>query len=221
MPPPGIHNPAWFPIEIVLTLLVVVLCGLIYFKTARMQKLADHKGIRFFRNTFLFFGLAFLSKILMGLIMFMGRLFELCNCGHHFMPLPLLLTAYFSTVAIFYLILSLVWKKIMIRHCVPGIHLLAAVLAVISFFFRLPWLVSFIQALLIITSVFIIYRTKKKSKRSKTLFTIYALLFLGWVSSLYMEGPRFLVPHWVTWTAHAVVLISFGLILYKVLRWTK
>ncbi|KAF5428393.1 hypothetical protein C5S42_03390, partial [Candidatus Methanomarinus sp.] len=51
-------------VELGYTLIIVFICLLIYLKTKEIYDLTNHKGIYYFRNTFLFFGLAYLFRFI-------------------------------------------------------------------------------------------------------------------------------------------------------------
>ncbi|MCX6746632.1 MAG: hypothetical protein NTU63_00685 [Candidatus Pacearchaeota archaeon] len=48
--------------EIIYALMICLICALIVVKTDRFFRLSLHQGIRYFRNAFLFYGIAFLFK---------------------------------------------------------------------------------------------------------------------------------------------------------------
>ncbi|MBU1976265.1 MAG: hypothetical protein KKG59_07725, partial [Nanoarchaeota archaeon] len=69
MPPIHYFGPHNMIFELIYTLLIVFLCGFVYFKTTELYQLSKYKGISFFRNAFLFFGLAYAARLLLHLIM--------------------------------------------------------------------------------------------------------------------------------------------------------
>jgi len=54
-------------LKIVYALFVVFVCSIIVLKTDRLFKISDYQGLRYFRNSFFFFGIAFLTRYLLGL----------------------------------------------------------------------------------------------------------------------------------------------------------
>jgi hypothetical protein len=92
-------------LELIFTLLIVVPSFLIYVKTTKMYSLSMHKGIKAFRNCFLFFMLAFAVRFI-GIIM--PDFFRLPENFSIIFPLAF---GYFLSVSIFYLVYSLVWKE--------------------------------------------------------------------------------------------------------------
>lgn len=77
---------------------IVLICAVITIKSDKFYKLSLHQGIRYFRNAFFFYGLAFLTRyfiIIPGYNFITKAIFEL-----------------FFVMAGFFLLYSLVWKKI-------------------------------------------------------------------------------------------------------------
>ncbi len=52
-------------LKIVYALFVVFVCSVIVLKTDRLFKISDYQGLRYFRNSFFFFGVAFLIRYLL------------------------------------------------------------------------------------------------------------------------------------------------------------
>ena len=48
--------------------IIVFICFIIVMKTDRLFKISSHQGIRYFRNAFLFYGIAFALRYVLGLI---------------------------------------------------------------------------------------------------------------------------------------------------------
>ncbi len=121
MPIPNISSPHFNPLifgtEIIYTILIMIFCILVYFKTKEIYNLTKHKGIQFFRYAFVFFGLAYASRLFLFLIIFSAE-----SMFKHFIPrimlMPVfnLIMAFFSTMAILYLTYSTIWKKINNEH---------------------------------------------------------------------------------------------------------
>ncbi len=64
MPPFHLIDPTMLAVELGYTLIVVFICFIIYFKTREIYDLTKYEGIEYFRNTFLFFGLAYIFRFL-------------------------------------------------------------------------------------------------------------------------------------------------------------
>ena len=113
--PRFIINPN-FLIELVYSIIVMLSCLIIYLKTSEIYKLTSHKGIKYFRMTFLFFGISyflrfFTKMFLLGLI-FTGTALH----ARQFISLTSLLLLYTSFMATLYLLYGLS-RKTLVR---PG-----------------------------------------------------------------------------------------------------
>ena len=93
-------------IEILYSVIVILLCILIYFKTKEVYDLSKHKGIKYFRNTFLFFGMAFFFRLIPVSLIFSR------NIAKPLLQISLFLVSYFSILAILSLLSSIIWKKL-------------------------------------------------------------------------------------------------------------
>ena len=86
-------------IKIFYALAIVFICAIIVFKTDRLFRLSSHNGIRYLRNAFLFYGLGFISRYFLGLF-----------SDYKFLSLTIFKC--FFIMAGFFLLYSLLWKKI-------------------------------------------------------------------------------------------------------------
>ena len=103
-PSMGFFDPVMFGIELGFTVIAVIFCFLIYFKTKEIYELTKYKGIRYFRGAFLFFGLSYVMRFLFSLVLLSRIAFDFFLPRHLIMPLFILPLGYLSTVGIFYLI---------------------------------------------------------------------------------------------------------------------
>ncbi|NQU78772.1 hypothetical protein HQ545_03295 [Candidatus Woesearchaeota archaeon] len=213
-------DPTWMFAELVFSAVVIVLCMLIFFRTKEMYGLTRHKGINYFRTTFLFFALAFFFRFAFHLFSISGIVFDFSFPRQIIGPLPLLVTGYFSTIAIFYLLLSLVWKRVNSEQFLAVAHVAAFLLASVVFVFRSAHFLALIQVLLIIFVLILAYLRSRHSRSFSGLFVIYVLLFVGWLANIMILSPRFRIPFEVMAVSYAVSVAVLGVIFYKVYRWT-
>ncbi|MFH1064786.1 MAG: hypothetical protein V1729_06905 [Candidatus Woesearchaeota archaeon] len=214
-------NTAGFTAELVFAVLIIVLCLMIYFRTRGIYNLTRHKGMGYFRNTFLFFAIAFLSRLVFHLLMLSGIVFDFHFPRPLIGPLPLLFTSYFSTIAILYLLLSLVWKKVDPKQFLIVSHAVAISVSVLVFLFHSPYVLVIIQLFLITFTLVLAYLRVKHSKSFSRLFAIYLLLFVGWLSNIFILGPRWRIPFDMSVVLYLISLSMFSIIFYKVYRWTR
>jgi len=82
-------------------LIITLICVFIVLKTDKLFRISSHKGIRYFRNAFFFYGIAFFIRY------FIGSHYVYCyNCFVRGM------FEFFIIMAGFFLLYSLLWKKI-------------------------------------------------------------------------------------------------------------
>src|SRR3989339_186034 len=129
-------DPMSFGTEFLFTVIAVVFCFLIYFKTKESYQLTKYKGIKYFRVAFLFFGLSYILRFLFSLVLLSKIAFDFILPRGMFAPLFILPLGYFSTIGIIYLIFSAVWKKFDNKGVHFLAHTVATLLSLISFFIR-------------------------------------------------------------------------------------
>lgn len=83
-------------LKLLFTIIIGFICFIIVLRTHKLFKLSEHQGIRYFRNAFSFYGLAFILRYLIEIIS----------------PLVTkLVFEFFLIMAGFFLLYSLMWKK--------------------------------------------------------------------------------------------------------------
>lgn len=214
-------NPAGYSLELLYTLIVIVLCFFIYYKTREIYSLSKHPGIGFFRNAFLFFGIAYIFRFVFHLFKLSKLALDIHTPKHLIGPASLLIIGYLGTVAIFSLTLSTIWKKIKIRYIEFLIHIVAAIIAIIVFLTRSVDILVITQILLLVISIFLSYINSRKSKRFKHNYVIYILLFAFWIINLTVLTPRPFMPLELKVVAYIVSIAIFLFIFYRVSKWTK
>jgi hypothetical protein len=138
-----------------------------------------------------------------------------------FGPLTLLVFMYASSMAIFYLAYSVMWKKW--NHSKLKIYLFnitAVIIAFIGLFMRTPaayLLLNFIILVFVSFILSIAYKDSRNKRKGKNLFIIYMLLFIFWI----LNVIDILIPRFLELYQMAIYIISVSLfmtILYKVLK---
>jgi len=159
-------DPVMFGVESFYSVIILLLCLMVFFKTKEMYDLTKHKGIQFFRYAFLFFGLSYASRLFLH-FMVLGQ--NIVRHGRTIMPLSNLLVAFFSTLAIVYLLYSTIWKKVKGEQYITLANVLALIIAVVAFVSRSPAIIFFIQlCLLIIATVISAISHKRLKKKTNT-----------------------------------------------------
>lgn len=216
---PKLFNPALFSIELIFTIAVILLCLLIYFRTKEIFKLTKHKGVYYFRNTFLYFALAYVFRFFLILFQLYMISVDIRIPRHTLMPFFLVITSYLSTMAIVMLTLSVIWKKA--AKYEYSLHFLALCISLFAFFTRSTFILILLQAVLLVFTVITSYFSHKKSKKFSKLMAIYFLLFIFWILSLSSLSARRFVPFGTNFIAQTISLVIFLIIYLKVKKWTK
>jgi hypothetical protein len=208
-----------FGFELFYTIAIVVFCYLIYAKTKEMYELTKHKGIKFFRNTFLFFGLAYAFRLLLHLIM-IGTITMDLMPRMAIMPFSIVVVSYLSTMAIFYLTYSTIWKSVKGNHLIIISNIFAITFSIVAFITRSQDYLILLQLGLLIFALVMSYKTHK-SKRFSNIRILYFLILIFWVLNLYFLGPRMRMPYFFNLGMHIISLIVFWIIYLKVKKWAK
>jgi hypothetical protein len=174
-------------LKIVYALVICAICVVVVLKTNRLFKLSDYQGLRYFRNAFFFYGLAF------GIRYFLGPVLEIL--GH---PLggPTMITAlfeFFVVLAGFFLFYSFIWKYVEKRknyHSLfnlrVGIFYLVSILIVfLNYSLNTELFMYFSQIALFLVMVVLSYQNYlvrgRENKFSKYYFFTIILGLLVWI----------------------------------------
>ena len=210
-------------IELIYTIVITLFCLLIYLRTHEVYNLTKYRGIMYFRNAFLFFGLAYLTRFILYL-QFMS-IFSLGGRGiaRAWHPALLAIIGYFSTMAIFYLVYSTIWKKIDKGHFEMAANILAVVISIFAILSRSHSILVVLQfALLVFVLVYSFF--KKTEKKHLSLWIMYVLVFVFWLLNLFLVQPggfKHIRTPGAQIISHIISAIVFALIFYKVQKWTR
>lgn len=202
---------------------VIIVCSLmIYFGTKELYELSSYKGIKYFRQAFLFFAIAYFFR---SFIKFTVIYFDI-NGIVDLSPITFgatgmitqLLFLYFSSMAIFYLLYSVMFKKWNgSSHKIYLFHSLALLISLIGILSRNPLVYLGLNIFLLSVAIFIVYISHKYKKKGYNLYIIYILLSLFWVLNIIDA----LIPRFFQGFQLIIYLVStfvFMLILYKVIK---
>jgi len=220
MPQP-FFDPIMFGLELVFTIAAFIFCVLIFYKTREIYNLTKHKGIRYFRDAFLFFGLSYVLRFLFSIILVSRIAFDFILPRYFFMPTFILIMGYFSTMAIFYIIFSSVWKNFDNRILVILGHSVSILLSVICFLTESHMMLFFLQLVLLIIAAMLILAMRKDGKKSFQTKGLYLLTLVLWLINLFITGGR--QPHFfeIGLFFQIISLIVFAVIYIKVSKWTR
>lgn len=211
-----------FGVELLYSFVIIVCSFMIYFGTKELYELSSYKGIKYFRQAFLFFAIAYFFRSFIKLILEYFSIREIFEFSPRvFGAFTLFLFIYFSSMAIFSLLYSVMWKKwngkskkVYLFH---GIALAVALTSILS---RDPFVHLGLNILLLLFVVFIVcmaYKSSKSKTKGHNLYFIYLLLFFFWILNII----DIVIPAFLQTFKLFIYLISSGiflLILYRVLK---
>ncbi|PLW79757.1 hypothetical protein C0585_06005 [Candidatus Woesearchaeota archaeon] len=217
---PIFHDPTIFYVELIYSAIIIILSLLIFFRTKEIYDLTKHKGIGFFRNTFLFFGLAYFFRFMITAFDISRMTFDFHIRKLFLMPIVLVVVSYLSTMAILSLIFSTTWKNLKMRFIIVA-NIIAAMLSLVVFFTRSSIVLIWCQTILLIIAIFLSYKKHRKSKRFSSLFLIYVLLFAFWILNMAVISPQKPIPIEFRILQNIISVGIFSFIFYKVKKLIK
>jgi len=209
--------------EIIYSFVIIVCSLMIYYATKELYTLTKHKGIKYFRLSFLFFALAYFFRSFIKIILLYFNKQEIRTILPIFGNITLFIFIYLSIIAIFFLIYSVMYKKWKQKYIIYLAHLISIVISIIMTLSGfLPPLYLLLNLLLLIFIIFTVYTAYHQSKKKKSfnLYIIYLLLSIFWIFNIL----DILIPNFLQTFQLIIYLISSGIflaILYKVLRKTN
>jgi hypothetical protein len=224
-PPLEYLMPPQMGAELIYSFVIIVCSLMVYYGTKELYELSSYKGIKYFRFAFLFFAIAYFFRYT---IRFILSLFNI-QTMHEFMPmylvgpLTLFLFIYFSSMAVFYLLYSVMWKRWNGNSkMIYLFHAVAVVISFLSIISRSNEILLGINLLLLVIVFFIYFIAHKDAhKDSKTrkhnLYVVYMLLFVFWTLNIIdIMIPKFLQEfQLIIYLASSFIFLT---ILYKVLK---
>ncbi len=212
-----------FGAEILYSFIIIACSLMIYFGTKELYELSSHKGIKYFRLAFLFFAFAYFSR---SFIKFIITSFDIKiisdisprALGAVFGTITIFIFMYFSAMAIFYLLYSVMWKKWKSKT-IYNFHALALIMASATVILRTPLIYLAINLILLFFVTLTYYISRKQSHKKNSLHIIYILLFIFWTINIL----DILIPNFFQSVQLFIYLASSGVflaILYKVLKKT-
>jgi len=217
-----------FSTEVIYSFVIIACSLMIYFGTKELYELSSHKGIRYFRQAFLFFSLAYFFRSFIKLIVFYFNAQGILSISPRlFNPLisqiTLIFFIYFSAMAVLYLLYSVMWKKwngndkkVYLFHLLAFAVSLFIVLSGNS----LAYLgVNFLLFFIVLFVVYTSYKDKKKKTKvpKHNLYIIYLLLSFFWILNII----DILIPSFFQNFQLFIYLASstiFFIMVYKVLK---
>ena len=220
-PPPEMFN-LGFGTEIFYSFLIIVCSLMIYFGTKELYELSSYKGIKYFRQAFLFFALAYFFRSFIKFVMSYFNIIEIFKIYPRFFfgEFTLFVFMYFSSMAIFCLLYSIMYKKWDGGNKIYLFHALAAIIALIMVLFKYQIVYLALNLILLLFIILVVVLSHRESvikgKKSK-LYVIYILLLAFWILNIL----DILIPDFFQGFKLLIYFASSGIflaILYKVIK---
>ena len=214
--------------KIFYALIIGVICITIVIKTDRLFRLSLHQGIRYFRNAFFFYGLAFIIRYFGGA----PKIYNYISVDYSL--LIKIIFEYFLVMAGFFLLYSLLWKKIegsggdsfssLFNARILIFYIMAAVIVFLDYIWGVYHFMFFSQMILFICASIISWENyKKNGKQHKFLkfyFIAMVLNFIAWslnaLAALYLNWNQKILIN-----IYILNIIIFLLFLYGIIKVTK
>jgi len=212
--------------RLVYTLLIGIACFAIVVRTNRLFRLSFHQGIRYFRNAFFFYGLAFLIRYPLG-----ESYFLIYKIIPSFITKALF--EFFLIMGGFSLLYSLLWKKLetekgslssLFNAKIALFYALALVIVGLDYLWKTYYLMFASQIILFGYASTISYLIYIKSENQQNFLKLYLVVMIlnliAWLSN-------FVVAVFFNWhqggiiSIHILNVIIFLLFLYSVVKATK
>ena len=198
------------------TIIIGFCCVVIVFKTDKLFQLSSHQGIRYFRNAFFFYGLAFISRYF-----FMSI----------YLPLMKIVFEFFLIMAGFFLVYSLLWKRFEIQKDTSSLfnsqviifYIFALILTFLDYlwegynFMFISQIILFLFAVLI---SYVNYQTRGGKGDFLKFYLIAMILnLIAWISNF--SVVVFFKWYPIVITVHILNVIIFLIFLGGVIKITK
>jgi hypothetical protein len=212
-------------LKIVYAMIICFICATIVLKTNRLFKLSDYQGLRYFRNSFFFYGLAFFIRFILG---------GISDLSGNFLNTSYLLVffEFFIITAGFFLLYSFTWKYAEYKgnyyslfNPKAGIfYILAFLIAGLDYMFSTGFFMYASQIILFIVMGFISYSKlvseKKKHKSMKYYFIVILLGLFAWILNMLLEySPNLnkVIPAAV----YSINILFFAFFFYVITKITR
>jgi hypothetical protein len=210
-------------LEIGYALVIGLICAVIVIKTDRFFRLSMHQGLRYFRNAFFFYGVAFIVRYLFGL--FSDLDFELVYVVK-------IIFEYFLVMAGFFLLYSLIWKRFespseessLFNARIATFHVMALVIALFDVLWQTYYFMFASQIIIFLYASIIAFANLRKSKNKHGFQKFY---FIAMILGLGAWTLNLLAALYFNWYSGLLIdigvinIIFFLLFLYGVIRVTK
>ncbi len=214
-------------VKVVYALAIAIICAFIVIKTDRLFRISMYKGIRYFRNAFLFYGIAIIIRYIFGAIS-SYKFIDIGNAAINFM------FEYFMIMGGFFLLYSLLWGKIddseeepassLFNSKISLFYAMAFIIVLLDYLWNSYYFLFSSQIILfLIMSIISFMNYVKKGKNSGFL----KLYFIAMLSGFTAWMLNALASIWLRWNQGVLIVVYilnvaiFLLFLYGVIKATK
>ncbi len=178
--------------QVIYALIVLFICSLIVLKTDRMFKISDYQGLRYLRNAFFFYSIAFIIKFILGTVST-----PISGSKEYLVGIMFLFQFFIITAGLF-LLYSLVWKKLekeknyhsFLNFKVSVIYFISLFISILGLLFQ-TYIIMYISKTVIFLIIGIIsfnnLKNKKKSSSGKYYFISVIIGLLAWVLITFLD----------------------------------
>ncbi len=177
-------------IELVYSFVIIISSLMIYFSTKEMYELSAYKGIKYFRQSFLLFGVAYFFRSFIKLLLVYFGASRIIDINMRFIgSITLFLFMFFGSLAVFYLVYSLMCKKWSEKSglFLLVFYFLSIILSFIIITTRRMEIFLVVSVIILAIAIFGLYITHKQSndkKKKSNMHIVYTLLFLFWILNI-------------------------------------
>lgn len=214
-------------VEFLYILIAAILLLIIYFKTKEFYELTKYKGIKYFRNAFLFLAIAHLFRLVSSFFVISNaspiRMMD--SFDKIVVGLGFSLFAILSFLGILFLAYSSIHKKIQkgLFSKKYSLYIIAVILFIPIFLFGNMRVFLIMQTLLILLAFImssLSFKKESKRKRKHGMHLLYGLFLLFWIVGMFAAeiNPFYLG---IKIIAYLIALIMILLILLRIIKITR
>jgi len=213
-------------LKIMYSLVITLICIVIVFRADKLFRLSTHQGIRYFRNAFFFYGLGFVLRYMLGLLISLEVLDSI------YLPFTNLVFEFFLIMAGFFLLYSLIWRKLDITEATSSLfnskisifYLMSLIIVISDYMWNIFFFMFISQILLfLIASMIALANYVRKGKQHKFLKFYLAAMVLSlaaWVLNFFAALSLAWNPA-ILMSVYILNVVIFLLFLYGVVKVTK
>lgn len=211
-------------VELIYSFVIIVASLMIYYSTKEMYELSAYKGIKYFRISFLLFGIAYFFRSFIKLLLVYFGASRVIDVNLRFVGSATLFAfMFFGSLAVFYLVFSLICKKWngksgLLLSIFYALSVILSFIIITTRELEVFLVVSIIILAIAIFGLYITHKQSKEKKKKSNMHIIYTLLFIFWILNIIEVLINFSYIYQIT-----IYLASLGIflvILYKVLKKT-